>query len=438
MSRYRVHFEYDSTVSLLQDCDPINGGWSSWSRWSACSKRCGAGSIQRTRTCTQPEPKFEGRKCQGVNIQKRKCYLRRCSLSPAPQPGSSVDVAEVVVDNAGRVGADDHDVAAVVVDNAGRAGADDPDVCHLSPPYLKGFLGPFATAHSSVENPQLRVAVGKSIFYKCAEDKVLDVRTNQRYLAVRCTANETFSFPSGGLECQQPKHCIGPVHPKYRTVPSRDPAVNSAAWLVCGEGDTRRIGSCFPDGVYRLPGEGVVDPCIASGEMLQECHTTGQRIVLGEKDFGWIQFENEQPETPANKIKNASSNDEVIFQENVVNPLHVVSGVFETLLAFAPRNGTAPVLLPNLGADVSTTKKKKNCSYILEAPLGFAVRLGIEKMSHYLRVRDLMLQEQVTIHSTFDMREGVIRSKGNVVKIDLGFSPGGSKSFKLNYQVFQP
>ncbi|XP_045484557.1 hemicentin-1 isoform X2 [Pieris rapae] len=41
--------------------------WSAWSRWSACSSRCGSGTQTRTRTC-------KGRvSCSGDNVQIRKC-----------------------------------------------------------------------------------------------------------------------------------------------------------------------------------------------------------------------------------------------------------------------------------------------------------------------------------------------------------------------------
>ena len=36
------------------------------------------GEIIRTRTCTNPMPQYDGKKCYGEPIQNRPCYLRKC------------------------------------------------------------------------------------------------------------------------------------------------------------------------------------------------------------------------------------------------------------------------------------------------------------------------------------------------------------------------
>lgn len=33
---------------------PIDGGWSSWTEWSECSRSCGGGVITRERECSRP------------------------------------------------------------------------------------------------------------------------------------------------------------------------------------------------------------------------------------------------------------------------------------------------------------------------------------------------------------------------------------------------
>ncbi|XP_052254086.1 coadhesin-like [Dreissena polymorpha] len=42
---------------------PIDGGYADWSGWSKCSAECGSGFINRTRTCTNPEPQYDGASC---------------------------------------------------------------------------------------------------------------------------------------------------------------------------------------------------------------------------------------------------------------------------------------------------------------------------------------------------------------------------------------
>ena len=52
---------------------PVNGGWSSWSDFSTCSKQCGIGIKKRSRKCTNPVPQYGGADCVGLNKELKKC-----------------------------------------------------------------------------------------------------------------------------------------------------------------------------------------------------------------------------------------------------------------------------------------------------------------------------------------------------------------------------
>ncbi|XP_061184990.1 SCO-spondin-like [Saccostrea echinata] len=67
-----------------QDCNtqncPIDGGYSVWSKWDTCSVTCGGGSQSRSRTCTNPAPQYGGKSCSGDPKQNRDCNTQECPI----------------------------------------------------------------------------------------------------------------------------------------------------------------------------------------------------------------------------------------------------------------------------------------------------------------------------------------------------------------------
>uniref|UniRef100_A0A8C1GCV3 Hemicentin-1 n=1 Tax=Cyprinus carpio TaxID=7962 RepID=A0A8C1GCV3_CYPCA len=62
---------------------PVDGKWSSWVSWGACSVSCGGGTRQRTRVCASPAPQHGGRRCEGNDI-----HIDFCNNEPCPIHGN--------------------------------------------------------------------------------------------------------------------------------------------------------------------------------------------------------------------------------------------------------------------------------------------------------------------------------------------------------------
>ncbi|XP_062524003.1 coadhesin-like isoform X2 [Corticium candelabrum] len=56
----------------------VDGGWTEWTDFSQCTKSCGFGSQIRSRTCTNPEPKHDGKPCFGPREEAIECIIVDC------------------------------------------------------------------------------------------------------------------------------------------------------------------------------------------------------------------------------------------------------------------------------------------------------------------------------------------------------------------------
>ena len=56
----------------------VNGGWSEWGAYRACSKSCGGGTQSRSRQCNNPSPAHGGHNCSGASSDLRSCNELEC------------------------------------------------------------------------------------------------------------------------------------------------------------------------------------------------------------------------------------------------------------------------------------------------------------------------------------------------------------------------
>ena len=68
-------------ISSLKLCmfSSVNGIWSSWTVWTACTSSCGIGTQLRNRMCNNPSPSGNGTSCSGSASEVRQCFSKPCS-----------------------------------------------------------------------------------------------------------------------------------------------------------------------------------------------------------------------------------------------------------------------------------------------------------------------------------------------------------------------
>ncbi|KAL4219909.1 hypothetical protein ACF0H5_020321 [Mactra antiquata] len=75
----RVSYGYGSDGYFIFE-QAVNGGWSGYSSWGACSKTCGTGTQSRSRSCTNPAPSGGGADCSGSTTQSQNCNTHSCPI----------------------------------------------------------------------------------------------------------------------------------------------------------------------------------------------------------------------------------------------------------------------------------------------------------------------------------------------------------------------
>ena len=67
------------TLKTQRSLGPVDGSWSDWSPWGACSVTCGGPGVQLSRReCSEPTPKNGGANCSGEMVRNQTCNSGPC------------------------------------------------------------------------------------------------------------------------------------------------------------------------------------------------------------------------------------------------------------------------------------------------------------------------------------------------------------------------
>ena len=73
-----------SQKTLSHNYLAVDGAWSSWTNWTACSTSCGGGESYRRRWCDNPAPQNGGKNCSGNDTEVQECSSQCCPGTVAP------------------------------------------------------------------------------------------------------------------------------------------------------------------------------------------------------------------------------------------------------------------------------------------------------------------------------------------------------------------
>ena len=96
------------SATAYGECNPywgkgcsVDGGWSAWDDWSACSAACAGGTQSRSRTCTSPKPEQGGAQCAGEEEEERACNTEPCKTEVLQFNGTHRDWVQVTTEVVG-------------------------------------------------------------------------------------------------------------------------------------------------------------------------------------------------------------------------------------------------------------------------------------------------------------------------------------------------
>ncbi|KAH3835309.1 SCO-spondin-like isoform X2 [Dreissena polymorpha] len=223
---------------------PVNGHWSAWGSWTACSVSCDVGQHTRNRTCAYDKVAPHGARCSGLDREVSFCLLSSCPPLTHPQTTSTTALTQPQTTSTTALNQPQTTTKSPVPLGWGEWG---PNICLETQANIQGTRSHWRTCYNPTDKPGIGCYDG---------DVQEEIATRQ------------FCYGGVGIPCQQAEN--------VRIIASSQLSLGGKVTLQCiADGDpTPHVKWSTPKGTIWSRRNLVIDGVTKADEGEYVCHAS--------------------------------------------------------------------------------------------------------------------------------------------------------------------